>query len=233
MNIQNFYKSFMKVVDTLNKFKADEFNFSKGVFSSYEEGIMTVITFSEKIEKDITELFPFKFDIHPAVFKITEKYLEIRDIRFTLDGVDFIYKCANPKSMYEDKNFSKIAQFISKENNDYIITIKFEKTELYEKIISIFNSISNADFSNGKEFKIDIYKEINNSEIPFIIEDEKFYTRLSKSTFQNVTKGDVALIKCIPYKDEDSLVFLTITTVNKSEYQILNVFNVLYLEGDD
>lgn len=233
VDIQSFYKSFMKVADTLNKFKAKQFNFSKGVFSCYEEGIMTIITFSEKIEKDILELFPFKFDIYAAAFKFVEKYMRIQDIIFSNKGMQFIYGCDNPKAMYDDKNFSKHAEFITKKDNNYCIEIQFGKTELYEKIVSILNYIKNADFDNAKEFTIDIYKELSNSEIPFTIEDDRFYTRLSKSTFQNVTKGDVAKVKCVPYADKNSLVFLTVTTVNKSDYQILNIFNVLYLSERD
>jgi len=229
MDVTSFYKSFMKVSDTLNKFKADKFNFSKGVFSTYDDGIMTVITFNEKIEREIIELFPFKFDIYPTVFKFTEKHLRIQKINFLDNEIEFLYKCENNKAMYEDKNFSKVMDHISKEGNLYRIKIDIGETELYKKIISILNSLKEMNFDESKEFNIDIYKEINSSEIPIVIDDDRFYVRLSKSTFQNVAKGDVASVKCIPYKDEKSLVFLTVTTVNKSDYQILNIFNALYL----
>ena len=224
----------MKIVGTLSKFKAERFNFSKGVFSSYEEGIASFITFSEKIEKDVLDMYPFKFDIVPDVFKVAAKFFEIKDIIFSKDKIEFMYTCSSPKELYNDANFKKVMGLIYKKDNFYCIKLDIQKTELNEKILSILNSVKNLDFENSKEFKIDIYKEINKSELPITIEDDKFFMRLSKSTFQNVTKGDVATIKCIPYKDDRSLIFLTVTTVNKPDYQIINMFNVLYLlEGDD
>jgi hypothetical protein len=227
------YKGFMKIVDTLNKFKASEFNFSKGVYSTYHEGIMTILTFTEKLEKNVTEFFPFVFDIHPATFKFMDKHFTIVDIVIDDKEIEFLYDCAAPEVMYADKAFVKIKDNIYKKDTYFATKIKLKKSDLYKKTVSIFNSITDMNHKESKEFKLKIYEDIAASEVPLVIDDERFFTRLSKSVFQNVTKGDTALVKCIPYSDEKSSVFLTTTTVNKSEYQIINVFNVLYLPERD
>jgi len=223
------YKNFMKIVDTLNKFKADKFNFSKGVYSAYHDGIMTVLTFSEKLEKNVTEFFPFTFDIYPATLKFMDKHFTIVDIIFTEKEIEFVFQCNNETEMYKDKAFVKMTDYIYKKKEYFCTKIELKVTKLHKKIISILNSISGRDFSRSKEFNLKIYEDIAASEIPMVIDDEKFFVRLSKSTFQNVTKGDTAVIRCTPYMDENSSVFLTTTTVNKSDYQIINIFNVLYL----
>jgi hypothetical protein len=218
----------MKVVDTLNKFKADTFNFSRGVCTAYNEGIMTILTFSEKLEKGITELFPYRFDVSPAIFKFMDKHFQIADVSISDDEMEFMFVDTN-NAFYTDKAFIKIKDHIYKNDQYYCVKVEFGKTELYKKSLEILNTINDLNHSESKEFKMNIYDDINTSEIPLVIDDERFFVRLSKSTFQNVTKGDTAIVKCVPYNDKNSTVFLTATTVNKSEYQIINVFNVLYL----
>jgi hypothetical protein len=235
MDIKKFYTGFSKVCEILNKINIEKFVCSNGVFLGLENGILTSITFTEKIEKEILNIFAHKFEFDPYVIVFMKKYFDFINLEIHNDRIEFTYNTLDLSMASKDKNANDIFKCIRKDGKDYTVTIPFFKENLiYDNMLKIINNINNhIDHSQLKEFNIDIYNEITSSETPILIEEGKFSVRLSKNAFYHVVKGDKANIKFMPYKN-DSIVFLVATTINKSEFQIINMFNAMYLiEGTE
>lgn len=235
MDIKESYSGFIKACEILSKLTDNDIYGSNGVFILKETGGLHIVTLHEKVEKLMIPFIATQFVFNAKLLMFMHKYfIDITDIKFTDDEVIFIYGQDYPLDMVNDKSFSDFVSYITeKDDNDNII-IKCprsldSKFKLLLDILAVINIHIDIDNKISVSLNTD---EIISSETPIVLENGRFYTRICKSEFLSVTKKDSLTVDFIPYFNDDDT-YVMVATVNKDKCQIINIYNMLYLNTDE
>jgi len=230
MVIKDLYEKFINICDILNKTTNGHITVSNGVYTWIEENSLHIITFSEKLEKDIIPFLINKYQLNPSIFMFMSKYFTIEDIKFNDENITFIYSNTFSEEALGDKLILHMFPLIERTVKEkYIIKIDYilNTDEKYQKIYSILENIDiNVDFDNTTIITNFKPEDIVNNIRPIEIEQDGYVLRVAKSLFCSVHKNDLLTLECIPYKNNNDI-YLLRATASKKEYIIINLYNVL------
>lgn len=229
MDKAKLYNGFTKLCSAISKTNITTFVFSNGTYSAIKDGLLTTITANEKLEAEILPFLYKKYLINVKVINFMNEYFKFYDVVFSNDGIEFVYTVGDIVSATKSKLAASVFSIITKDGDYYYYRVEYDDTCDVEILSFLYKLNGVLNFETVEESLQDIYSHFANNERPLDIRMGKnFFVRLAKSIFLTVTKGDVAKIRCFEYID-DRIVFLTTTTVNKKDIQIVNIFNSLYL----
>lgn len=237
MNIKESYSGFMKACEILSKLTDKDIYVSNGVFILKESGGIHIITLHEKIEKLMIPFIITQFVFNPKLLIFMHKYfIDIIDIKFTEGEIIFIYDKEFPLDMINDKSLSDYIDGFSNCDDEYPDNIIVRCTRVldnnFKLLLGILDTMNNhIDIDNKITMDINT-DEIIASEVPIILEQDKYFTRICKSEFLSVTKKDKLMVDFIPYFN-DNKTYVMVATANKDKCQIINIYNMLYLNKDE
>lgn len=251
MNNIELFKGIVNMSNIITKITSMNIIVSNGIFMWKESGILSILTFVQKLEKDVLPLLDKKFILYPKTISIFDKYLTLSNLHMTEYGVllEFIgtlpqeissdYYLLSSKlnvilssdTLIPDSDVDLIAtELIHITNERILLLLPFidNSNSQYSELVETLTSISsNADFDNSIYYNIDNNDTLSASTRAIEITIGELYLRIAKSVFINVNKADKLSIRCTPFKNSSDMYLITTTNCKEKSCQLINLMNAI------